>query len=468
MRCGCCPSRRKLELGQPGKGAKAAELFASVALLQEEGGLGMKLDHVDVRLADGYELILPRMAKVRQRRSRPRLEDPVAFIQASMDRILDAAQLSGKRIAVTAGSRNIAQIRLILQTVIQKLSSWGAKPFIVPAMGSHGGADAAGQRIVLAGYGITEEEMGVPVLSSMEVVRIATLEDGMPVYCDKIAYEADGIVVVNRVKPHTDFKGDHESGLVKMMGIGLGKHKGATELHSRGFERMPSLLAQVGEAFIRNAPIAFGVATVENAFDELMDVEILQPEHFLSREKELLEKAKANIGKLPVSSIDVLIIDEIGKDISGSGMDPNVTGIPGSGLTTGFVAPPIQKIVVLGLTKNAHGNGTGIGLADVSTIRCVNQIDWGITYTNCITATVPGIGKMPMVLNTDKEALVVALRTCACVSPSIARIVRIKNTLDLAQIEVSEPYLRELEHQDDVEILSEPEPFRFTSDGWLV
>ena len=199
-----------------------------------------------------------------------------------------------------------------------------------------------------------------------------------------------------------------------------------------------------------------------------MMVEVLLPARFLTREKELLEVAKKNIGRLPVSSIDVLIIDEIGKDVSGAGMDPNITGSPGSGLTEGFVAPPIQKIVVLGLTENAHGNATGIGLADVSTIRCVNQIDWGITYTNCITATVPTSGKMPMVLNTDRDALVVALKTCARVSPGTARIVRIKNTLELEHIEVSEPYLRELENQKDIEILSDPEPFRFTPEGWLI
>lgn len=428
----------------------------------------MRLDHVDVRLADGYDLPLPRMVRVRQRVNRPRLEDPAASIVESMKRILDPSGFRGKRIAITAGSREIAQLPLILRTVIKQLIAWGARPFIVPAMGSHGGAEAEGQKAVLAGYGITEETMGVPVTSSMDVVRLATLDDGLAVYCDKTAFHSDGIVVVNRVKPHTDFKGAHESGLLKMMGIGLGNHKGATELHSRGFDRMASVLPRVAEVFIRSAPVAFGVAILENAFDELMMAEVLLPSRFVTREKELLEVAKKNIGKLPVSSIDVLIIDEIGKDVSGAGMDPNITGSPGSGLTEGFIAPPIQKIVVLGLTEKAHGNGTGIGLADISTIRCVSKIDWGVTYTNCITATVPTSGKMPMVLNTDHDALVVALKTCARVSPATARIVHIKNTLELEQIEVSESYLPELKSRKDVEVLSEPEPLRFSPEGWLM
>jgi hypothetical protein len=427
----------------------------------------MRLDHIDVEIVDGYDIPLPRMVRVKQRFQRIRLEEPAAAITAEMERVLVPSDFKGKRIAVTAGSRNIAQLPHILRAVIRNLEQWGARPFIVPAMGSHGGAKAEGQEAILAGYGITEKKIGAPVLSSMDVVQVATLGDGMPVYCDKIAYESDGIVVVNRVKPHTDFKGDYESGLLKMMGIGLGNHKGATQMHSRGFDRMSVLLPQIGEAIIRNAPVSFGVAILENAFDELMKVEILRPAQFLSREKELLALAKKNLGRLLLSSIDVLIIEEIGKDISGSGMDPNITGTPGSGLTAGFVAPPIQKIIVLGLTENAHGNGTGIGLADVSTIRCVNQIDWGITYTNCITATVTLPAKMPMVMNSDREALVVALKTCARVSAGTAKIVRIKNTLELGEIDVSEQYLPELKGREDLEVISDPQPLRFTADGRL-
>ncbi|UCD71040.1 MAG: DUF2088 domain-containing protein [Syntrophobacterales bacterium] len=428
----------------------------------------MKLDHIDVEIVDGYDIPLPKMVKVKQHFKRERLENPANTIISEMNNTLVPSDFKGKRIAITIGSRGIAQLASIIQTIINQLKKWGAQPFIIPAMGSHGGAKAKGQEDIVAGYGITEEKMGVPVLSSLEVVQVATLSNGMPVYCDRIAHESDGIVVVNRVKPHTDFKGDYESGLLKMIGIGLGDHKGATILHSYGFDQMSTLLPQLGEAFIRNAPVAFGVAILENAFDELMKVEILRPEQFLPREKELLVLAKENIAKLPVSSIDVLIIEEIGKDISGSGMDPNVTGIPGSGLTEGFIAPPIQKIVVLRLTQNAHGNGTGIGLADVSTIRCINQIDWGITYTNCITAAVTEPAKMPIVMNTDREALVVALKTCARVSSENAKIVRIKNTLELSEIDVSVSCLPELQGREDISILSDPQPLQFTGDGWLI
>jgi hypothetical protein len=427
----------------------------------------MKLNRVNVRLVDGYDTPLPRMVKIRQHFERTRLEDPAAAVIAALEGTLQPSAYRGKRMAITAGSRHIAQFPLILRTVIEKLRVWGAEPFIVPAMGSHGGGTAEGQKAVLAGYGITEKTMGVPIVSSMEVTSIATLGDGTPVYCDKAAFASDGIVVVNRVKPHTDFKGAHESGLLKMMAVGLGKHRGASQLHSHGFDQMASLLPVVAEQYIRHAPIAFGVAILENAFDELMAVHVLRPDQFVERERELLETAKKNIGRLPLSSIDILVIEEIGKDVSGAGMDPNVTGIPGSRLLEGFSAPPIQKIVVLGLTKKAQGNATGIGLADVTTIRCVNSIDWGVTYTNCVTATVPESAKMPMVLNNDREALVVALRMCARVSSQTARIVRIKNTLDLTNLEVSEACLPDLVGRSGVKIVSEPAPFHFSRDGWL-
>lgn len=428
----------------------------------------MKLDRVDVKLAGGYDIPFPRMVKIEQHFKKDRIENVEETVRSETRQKLKPSDFKGKRIAVTVGSRGIAHLNLILRTIIEELKNWDAKPFIVPAMGSHGGADKRGQQEILAGYGITEKSMGAPVVSSMDVIRVATLKNGMPVYCDKVAYESDGIVVMNRIKPHTDFKGDNESGLLKMIGIGLGNHRGATALHSYGFDQMAQLLPQVGEAFIKNAPVAFGVAIVENAYDELLKLEVVKPARFISREKELLVLAKENIARLLVSSIDVLIIEEIGKEISGSGMDPNVTGFPGSGLTKGFDTPPIQRIVVLGVTQKSHGNGIGIGLADISTIRCVNQIDWSITYINSLTAGVTEPAKMPVVMNTDKEALVVAVKTCSRVMPQEAKIVRIKNTLEIHKIEVSKPYLQELRARDDISILSEPRPLRFSEDGWLL
>jgi hypothetical protein len=427
----------------------------------------MTLNRIEVQISGGLEVPLPRMVRIRQAFERTVIDDPCGAVRRDMLAKLTPSDFAGKSIALTVGSRRIAELPGVVKTVADQLKLWGAQPFIVPSMGSHGGAVAAGQQRIVESYGFTEQAMGVPIRASMEVVQIATLADGLPVFCDKLAREADGMVIINRIKPHTDFKGDYESGLLKMMAIGLGNHRGASNLHARGFDQMAGLLPKLGEAFLRNAPVAFGVAILENAYDELMLVEVIKPQHLLSREKELLALAKRTLARLPVSSIDVLIIDEIGKDISGSGMDPNITGTPGSGLTAGFMAPPIQKIVVLGLSKRAHGNGTGIGLADVTTIRCVNQIDWGVTYTNCITATVVEPAKMPMALNNDREALVVALKTCARVSPATARIVRIKNTLALGELEVSENYLPELQGRPEISVISQPRPLDFNAEGWL-
>ncbi|GAB7386625.1 lactate racemase domain-containing protein [Bacillaceae bacterium] len=427
----------------------------------------MILERVDVRIDGGYDIPLPRMVKIEQHFKREKLDDIEATVRQEMGGKLKSGEYAGKRIAVAVGSRGIANLSTIVASVIGQLKAWGAHPFIVPAMGSHGGATAEGQTKVLAGYGITEKSMGVPIVSSMDVVQIATLENGMPVYLDKHAYGANGIVVINRVKPHTDFKGDYESGILKMMGIGLGKHRGATTIHSYGIDRFHELIPQTGEAILRHAPIAFAVAILENAYDETAKIEVLPRDRIMEREKELLAEAKKKMPKFLLSSIDVLIVEEIGKDISGAGMDPNVTGRTGSGLP-GFPAPPIQKIVVLGLTEKTHGNACGIGLADVTTIRCVKQIDFSYLYANSITSTVLEPAKIPVVMNNDKEAIVVALKTCNRITPETAKIVRIKNTLELHRIEVSEAFLDEIRGREEITILSEPQPMRFTEDGRLL
>ncbi len=310
--------------------------------------------------------------------------------------------------------------------------------------------------------------MGVDILSSMETVQIGTLEDGIPVYCDKIAFESDGIVVVNKIKPHADFKGDYESGLVKMMSIGLGKHQGATALHQQGFDSFHELLPRVGKCFVDNAPILFGIAILENAYDNPMIIEAIPSEDILSREKELLRIAKDNIARIKLDSVDVLIIDEIGKNISGEGMDPNVTGRPGSYLNEGFEAPPIQKIVVLDITEESHGNGAGIGMCDISTVGCVEKIDLGVMYTNSITATILGPAKLPLIMNNDKEAIAIAMKTCVRTDLQNMKIVRIKNTLELDSIEVSEACIEEIESKEDLIIESEPFEMKFDEAGGLL
>ncbi|MDQ0338297.1 hypothetical protein J2S00_001081 [Caldalkalibacillus uzonensis] len=427
----------------------------------------MILERVNVPLAGGYEIDLPKMMRVKQHFNADRLEDIEGEVVKQMQAKLVPDVFQGKRVAVAAGSRGIANLAAIVKSTITQLKAWGAEPFIVPAMGSHGGATAQGQAKILADYGIDEKTMGVPVISSMDVVELTKLDNGMPVYLDKEASQADLIVVVNRIKPHTDFKGDFESGLLKMLGIGLGKHKGATTLHSYGFDQFHDLIPKTGKAILEKAPVAFGIGIVENAYDETAKLEVIPAEDIVEREKSLLIEAKQNMPKLLVSEIDVLIVDEIGKNISGSGMDPNITGRPGSKLP-GFSAPPIQKVVVLDLTEKTHGNATGIGMADVTTLHCVNKIDFSYTYANCITSTVLEGAKLPLIMNNDKEAIIVALKTCNRVTPERAKIVRIKNTLELNEIYLSEAYLHEIRSQDKITILSEPGEMRFDEQGYLL
>jgi len=428
----------------------------------------MHSNKVNVVIDDSENIKLPKMIRIRQHFSRQKVENIEKEICLNMINKLNCDDYRGKRIAITAGSRGITDIDVILKSIVKQLKAWGAEPFIVPAMGSHGGANIEGQLQVLHSYNITEKNLGVPILASMEVVKIGQLDDGLSVFCDKIAYESDGIVVANKIKPHTDFKGDYESGLLKMMGIGLGKHKGASTLHSCGFDKFEYLIPKVAKVFLEKAPIACGVAILQNAYDDIMKIEVIPKNQIFEREKKLLMEAKENIARLMLSEIDVLIVEEIGKNISGSGMDANVTGRPGSGLKDGFTAPPIQKIIVLGVTKDSHGNGVGIGMADLTTRSCINQIDFSAMYTNSITATILNPSKIPMVLNNDKEAIMVAIKTCNNIDFNNAKIVKIKNTLELHEIEVSVAYLKELEKRSDITILTEPYEMQFTKEGKLV
>ena len=430
-------------------------------------GATMQLDQIKVTLEGGLNYDFPRMVEVEQHFPRKRVVDIGQTVRFQMEKI-DSNSFTGKRIAITVGSREIAGLVDILQGIGGLLRSCDAQPFIVPAMGSHGGATADGQVQILEGVGITEESIGMPILSSMETVEVARFEDGTPLYCDRLAFEADGIVICNKIKPHADFKGDYESGLVKMLTIGLAKHKGATALHDHGFDRFHEVLPRAAQLLLGKLPVLFGVAILENAFHELMAVEIISPEKIMTKEKELLIDAKKNIARLLLPVIDLLIIDEIGKNISGEGMDPNVTGRPGSGLNEGFEAPRIQKIVVLDVTDVSHGNGVGIGMADITTLRCVNQIDFNAMYTNAVTATILDPAKIPLVMNDDREALALALRTCNRVTPQSARVVRIKNTMDLNRILVSESCLPDVIANKDLSVISSPKSLVFDNTHHLL
>lgn len=426
----------------------------------------MDLGPINVKIEGGLDYPFPPLTPVDQHFPRPRLEDIDGRLRSELAKIPNQ-DLAGKSVAITVGSRGIAGIVEITSGLVAGLKSKGALPFIVPAMGSHGGATAEGQLAVLAGYGITEDTIGAEIRSSMDVVEVARLPDGTPLYTDRHAAEADAIVVMNKVKPHADFKARYESGLVKMLSIGLAKHKGAVALHSHGFARFQDVLPQAAERLLEHLPVVFGLAILENAFDDLMDLEVIPAGQIMSREKALLDIAKASIGRLQFPEIDVLIVDEIGKNISGEGMDPNVTGRPGSGLS-GFDAPNIQKIVALDVTPQSHGNGVGIGSADISTRRCVEGIDLGAMYTNAITATILAPAKLPMVLETDRDAIAVALKTCNLVTPRTAKIVRIRNTLEIHRLWVSAALLDHVHASQNLSIAGPASEVAFDPAGRLL
>ena len=426
----------------------------------------MEFSTVNVVIEGGMEYPFPPLIPIDQSFSRKRINEISNTIASEMEKIpIDS--IDGKSIAITVGSRGITGIVNIIGALVQELKARGGEPFIVPAMGSHGGATAEGQIKILASYGITEGSIGAPIRSSMEVVEVGQLEDGTALYTDRLAFEADAIVIANKIKPHADFKGSYESGLVRMLSIGLAKHKGAVAIHRHGFDQFHDVLPRAAEVLLARLPILFGLAILENAFDELMSLEIIPTEKVMSREKKLLEISKQSIGRLLFPKIDLLIIDEIGKNISGEGMDPNVTGRPGSGLP-GFNAPKIQKIVVLDITPQSHGNGVGIGLADISTRSCIEKIDLGAIYTNAITATILDPAKLPIILNSDRDAVSVALKTCNRITPETARVVRIKNTLELHRIWVSPAMLDEVDNDENITIAGEETPMAFDSSGRIL
>jgi hypothetical protein len=410
------------------------------------------------------------MVGVEQRFRSDRIDDIQTTVRAQLASTLHGKSLAAKSIAITAGSRGIARISEIVAAIVAQLKDWGARPFIVPAMGSHGGATVEGQLKVLEHYGVTEAAVGAPIRASMETVIAARLKNGAPVHFDRYASEADGIVVCGRVKPHTDFRGDYESGLFKMLAIGLGKHAGATTLHQFGFSEFPWLIPEAGRALIDAMPVLVGLAIVENAYHEPMIVEAVRPDDFEAREKALLATAKQSIARLMMPKIDLLIVDELGKNISGSGMDPNVTGRGVENFMKALDggAPQIKRLLVRNLTRESDGNATGIGFADLTTLRCVETIDFGTTYTNTITSTELAGSKLPVVCNSDREAIVVGLRTSRCEAPAEARVVWIRNTNELTHIRVSKAVLDDVAGRDDIHILGSAEPFAFDSSDYLV
>ena len=417
----------------------------------------------------GLNLPMPKMVPIRQKFSTAEVKDIPAEIQKLFHQEARMKTIrKGSRIAVTGGSRGIQAIDKVILAVIRELKSLGAEPFVVPAMGSHGGATAEGQKKVLAGYGITEETMGVPVRSSMEVEEIGKLGNGVPVYLDKEALHSDGIVVINRVKPHTAFKADYESGLIKMLAIGLGKHKGATAFHSCGMDMFGELLPQLGKVVLAKAPVLFGLAILENAYDHPARFEIVWSQDLIAREKVLLVEAKSLMPQIIPDNLDLLIVHELGKEISGSGMDPNITGRSASPFFQKPDALKVQRIVVLNLTAATKGNACGIGVADLTTKKVVDAMDRDYTYINAITSGVLATARIPIHMPTDQEAIQLALKTCARVEHPRSRIIWIKNTLSLEKIFASETMLPEIKANPQLEVLGEPKAMQFDGKGNLL
>lgn len=413
----------------------------------------------------------PLMFRVGQKFEGPRVDDIPGTVQAELKRLqLPDRIRPGQSVAVTVGSRGIANIHLVTKAAVAHLKSIGAKPFIVPAMGSHGGGTAEGQRAIVEGYGITEEFVGCPIRSSMETVVVCQTAEGIPVHFDRNAYEADHVLVCGRVKPHTGFVGDIESGLMKMMLIGLGKHNGAKIYHRAINDfSFPQIVRSVAGHVLKKCRVVAGLGIVENGYDETALIRAVHPEELEDREKELLVLAKQWMPRLPFKLCDVLIIDEIGKNISGSGMDTNVVGRKFNDRRAAEDEyPKVKRIIVRGLTEATHGNAAGIGIAEFCTRRCVEQINYAITSINCLTGGHPSGAMTPVYYDTDREVLDAAMSVIGLVSPPDAGVLWIPDTLHLAEVECSAAYWEQAQGRDDLTILTEPRELSFDDAGNLV
>lgn len=374
----------------------------------------------------------------------------------------------GMKIAITAGSRGIRNVDIITKAIVDFVKTRGANPFIVPAMGSHGGATAQGQKDMLAAFGITEEAMGCPIRSSMEVVELGYSSLGRRVVLDKNAYESDGIIVSCRLKPHNAFRGTHESGPCKMMTVGLGKQVGAQVVHSDGMGRIAQNIPTMAQVVLEKAPILFAIPCIENAYDETCRIEAILPEHILEREAELLKYAFTNMPSLIVGAGDVLVVDKIGKNFSGTGVDPNITGTFSTEYAKGGIQ--VQRTCFLNLSQESHGNALGCGLASAITSKIFDEMDIEQMYPNCFTSTVLASARIPCVVATDKEAIQLCIRTCNGLGDKPVRVVRIANSLHIDQIMLSEAYYEDVKagKYPGVEALDEPKPLVFDQEDNVV
>src|SRR5918992_6312939 len=411
---------------------------------------------------------LPKVVKVSQDFPRPRVGDiGEALREQCKKREMKSRVEAGMQVAITAGSRGISGIDNILASLVRILKDAGAEPFIVPAMGSHGGATAEGQVEILSSLGVTEERIGAPIRSSMEVVELGETESGVPVYMDCIASQADGVVIVGRIKQHTDFRSDVESGLMKMSAIGLGKHAQALALHAHGVEGIRDYMVEAGKRVFGSGKVLFGVGIVENAYEETAIIEAIPPERAVEREADLLRESARLMPRLPVSDMDVLFVDELGKNFSGTGMDTNVVGRFRILGVEEPESPRAKYLIVSGVSEASHGNTLGVGLADFTTQRLFEKVNYEAMNQNVLTSTFPERAKIPMVLSNDREALEAAIRCNWGVEPEETRFVRIPNTLHLRYAYLSENLLDEALAGGNVEVIEEAAEMEFDEQGYF-
>jgi hypothetical protein len=412
-------------------------------------------------------IAIPRMVKVKQTFERPIIKDVIGEFRAQLAAKNIMHQIKpGQKIAVAVGSRGISNMRDMVKTLVEEIKKAGAEPFMVPAMGSHGGATAEGQRNMLIGMGYTEKYIGAPIRATMETVQTGISENGFPVFFDKNAYEADWTIFMNRIKPHVAFRGPYESGLMKFITIGLGKQKGADICHELGFGKMAENIPAMAKVSLANANILFAVGLIENAYHETCHIEVLLNNEIAEREPALQEESKRLCPKIYFDKLDVLIIDEIGKDISGTGFDTNIVGRYHTPFCTG--GPDITRIAVLDVTDVSHGNANGLGILDFTTRRVFDKFSFEDTYPNSLTSTVPTSVKIPMVLKTDKQAFQACIKTCNILDKEKVTVVRIKNTIALDEIEISENLIPLAQSNKFLEVVGKPFALPFNDKGNLL
>ncbi len=413
---------------------------------------------------------LPRMVRLRQTFEATRVNDIPSEVERQLATLNLGQQVKpGQTVAITAGSRGIANIAIIIKAACDHVRRIGGKPIIVPAMGSHGGGTAEGQRQIIEGYGVTEAFTGAEIRASMETVIVDTTPQGIPVHFDKHAFGCDHVLVVGRIKPHTGFVGPVESGLHKMMLIGLGKHEGAKIYHRAILDNsFLEIIRAVADVVLKKCRVIGGLGIVENAYDETGLIAAVAPNDFFTRESELLTLAKKWLPRLPFANTQLLIIDEIGKNISGTGMDTNVIGRKyNDHAATANDDVSVKRIFVRGLTEATHGNATGIGIAEFTNTRTINQVDRRITAINCLTGGHPTAAMLPIAFDTDRDVIQAALPTLGLVEPTNAKVVQIANTLHLGEVLVSEAYIPEIAQRPDLAIIDGPFEMPFDADGNL-